>query len=279
MLLSPDYFPAHDPNAGIGSAVSMATDYSYPTSIGGHLTTSNTFGILNFVPSATSISGVSADVICDIYVGPSAEPTLANLTKICSGLIISASELDFGVNFGWGYCLPLRVNLTSTFRMSATARTSHSLAQGGVGVTRLRYPPRIAAPRVLGEYIDSVGVDHDLCRGTVVESGSSGAFGPWTYLGDTNLPTWWWQVGFGISNAATNSLLYTVQLGALDPVNPLIVINNAKFCTTTVESVRQPFVAVPNVVYFGAGVPLFARIACSGAAQESTYVAAYGVGG
>lgn len=269
-----------DAVAGLGH---IGTDNVFTPTLG-QTSGQNFKSIINIYPFETAVAATAKCVLANLYEGPAGSSDLSVHTPLVEGLLVGNADTT-GSGFGYSYIFPLTIQANITNRIKLGAQTDISTA-GDLNIYFRRDFLRSAAFHnhngtfgKLGSYVETVGVDFANSKGTDITPGSNGAFGAWTYLGDTSLSAYWWQLGFNIKNATITSLLYTCQLGFGSFAEPTILIPAAKYIATTIETIRQVIPTIPYIIEVPVGAPLFARVACSGTPVTGCHVAAYGVGG
>lgn len=181
--------------------------------------------------------------------------------------IIGSTALAVGIN----YRFPLYVKAGSS--IACKAATESATARTPRVIVSLFGDPSNTANIRAGMGVEAIGVSGT--GGTAVTSGTTSE-GAWTSLGTTTKNCFYWQQGFGVSNATMATLSYTGDIAAdNDGTTPnkiqedvLITTTNGEICSLTQFESWQSVKG---------GETMYGRLQCSGTPDSGISMAAYGV--
>lgn len=190
---------------------------------------------------------------------------IPNLLGSCATTIAS------GPSTGIKYRFPLYVPSGSS--IACKAATESATARTPYVAILLHGAPKDPSSIRAGMGVEAIGISGT--GGTAVTAGTT-AEGAWTSLGTTAKECFYWQQGFGVTNATMSNLSYSGDIaGNNDATTPSILQEEVIINTTNVEAVQydQPEAwksTAPSTEIFG-------RLQCSGTANTGISMAAYGV--
>lgn len=241
-----------------GAWVSLATGANVANDV---------YGVLININDGNT-TGTIRDILIDIGVDPAGG---TSYTTLITDLI--GSQAAAAVAGGRWYYFPIFIRAGS--QIAARAQAS-SVATVRVSIQLWGKPTR---PDMLSVGTYSATLGGTAINGTSFTPGNSSAEGAWVSLGTTSAPLWWWQLGVGISNGTTTSLMYHIDLAWGDATNKYMIIENHRlFLPGTAETIAHipclnGFCNVP------VGGELWVRGSCSGTSVTGFYAKAYGIGG
>lgn len=202
-------------------------------------------------------TGVAKNHLFDLGVDVAGGTNYGNWIPI-ENLVCSQS--DAAVAGGRWYGFPLRIPAGS----SIAARIQGSDATAGtvrVAMYAFGQPTRPelwrsgSRTQTVGTITGSVGVSFT--------PGSSGAEGSWVSLGTIARPAFWAQLGVGINNGTTTSMMHYIDLAYGTATTKIMIIENYPlFLRGTAEQVASPLVM--GWCDLPAGAELFVRGSSSG---------------
>ena len=222
---------------------------------------------INANNAATDGRSTLIDIGVDPAGGTSYTVLIPDLLGSCAGF----RDIGGGIS----YTFPLWVRAGSS--IGARASVSHAT----VGTLRVSMTlfgsPRDMRMVKAGTYVTSFGITGASSTGTAVTSGTTSE-GAWTQLGSTTTREhWFWQAGMSITDDTMNALSYHFDLGIGDGTNKKVVIEDVNSHTTAAEAMNY---CSPGGYYHSKiGDGVYGRMQCSGTADASPAMAAWGVGG
>jgi hypothetical protein len=246
------------------------TKGTYVQLLAGASVARDVFGVY-VVVSANAVSTAARDTLLDIGVDPAGG---SSYSVLLPDLLVSSANTY--LVFGIAYYFPIWIRAGS----SVAARASVNNATVGTlrtAITVYGSPKDRRLVRV-GTKCKAYGIDAANSTGTAITSGTTSE-GSWTALGSTvSERNWWWQLGFGINNAAMTNVIYHCDLAYGDATNNVMLFENRLASTTTLEQVSVPLSvggdrAVPS------GGTCYGRMQASATPDAGLSLAAYGVSG
>ncbi|MGH7894872.1 MAG: hypothetical protein ACREQL_09395 [Candidatus Binatia bacterium] len=266
------------PNEGetVASTTTSGLYGAYNEAFDGALLTQDVYGIhLQFNDANTSTA--SRPGMVAIGVDPTAGTAYTTvITDLLSGTPGQLSGLS---GAGTSYYFPFYIKAGSSVavKFATLGITTRALSY----IVRLDQAPRYMDALPVGQHVYTYGVGSlGLCQGVAMDANmGTVSEGVWTEIGTVAAGTypWWWQVGVSVNNAATTSLLYTVDLAIGDASNKHIVFEEmiVQQGTNETTSFINPFTGVAWPA--APGDKVYARIQCSGTADTGVSIAAYGM--
>ena len=205
--------------------------------------------------------------VLDVGIDPAGG---TSYTAIISDLIGSqAGGSSLG---GMAYYFPLYIKAGARIG----ARTTQNVASATCRVM-IRVYGKPSRPDLIqwGTKVITVGTKETASSGQALTAGNTNAESAYISLGVPTMSCWWWQLGFGITNATTTGLGYQIDLARGDATNKYDIIKNLQFQATTAEAVAK----WPDWQGWGPAGPestIYVRGSCSGTALAG-HVLAYGL--
>ncbi len=263
------------PSANSGTSVTPGnnTKGSYAAVLTSGNVAFDVFGMLININS-NSVSAAARNTLVDIGVDPAGGSSYSVLVPNLLGSCATSLIVGFGLN----YYFPIWVKAGSSIGARA------SVNNATVGTLRVIVTvfgkPRLPQLAKVGTYVTDFGTTAASSSGTAVTSGTV-SVGAYTSLGTLAKEYWYWQQGLGINDSTmTSGNLYNGDLAFGDGSNKQLIIRNQMWAIPNAnESLMSalPLGLGPRVVANGASV--FGRLQCSGTADSSLSMIAYGVGG
>lgn len=130
---------------------------------------------------------------------------------------------------------------------------------------------------VAGQGVESIGITAASSSGTAVTAGEADE-GEWTSLGTTTKDCFAWQQGIGISDTTmTLANTYAADLSFGDGTNQTMLEQDKLFTVPSVAETLTSRQSLPVFYPVPAGSTIYGRLQCSGTADSSLSMAAYGV--
>ena len=126
-----------------------------------------------------------------------------------------------------------------------------------------------------GQGVEAIGITAASSSGTAVTSGTTNE-GAWTSLGTTTRTCFAWQLGMGVNDGTMSAVSYNLDLAADNNATaPKIIIQDAMAASNSTEQ----FSLTQQDAYMdvASGATMYGRMQCSGTADASLSMAAYGV--
>jgi hypothetical protein len=190
-------------------------------------------------------------------------------------LLVSASSgmVAGGVNYYFPLFIPAGTGILARGIRDGTAGTMLCFWQT---VARPKRPELVRS----GSYVVSLGASGSV--GTSITAGTT-SNGAWTSLGalPSARPCWFWEWGFGISNATMANQMHTSDL-ASDSSGARIILTQGSTGCTTAEALTKLHAlgsASPGIADVAGGTTIYGRVRSSGTAPTGAHMMAYGVGG
>lgn len=264
------------PASPFGTIVTPGTNSygSYVSLISGASVTADIFEIWINIESV-AVSGAAHDSLVTIGVDPAGGSSFTDLiSDLLGGCAGSYASGTAGAGGVW-YRFPLKIQAGT----SVGAKGSRSNGTQGFGVHCVLFgkPTRPELVRA-GSFVRTFGSNPSGSNGTSITPGttSEGAYVDLGTLADT---LWFWEVGIGVGNSATNTNTYHVDVAIGNASNKKTVINNLPFRTSTSEDITKgPGAGGYLTGINGDHVYARAQVGPNGVVGGVT-VAAYGVGG
>lgn len=228
--------------------------------------------------NSNNVAAAARDTIVDIGVDPAGGTSYTVLIPDLLGSCASSlGSLSASAGVGIWYQFPIWIKSGSTVGARA------SVNNATVGTLRVRGfafgSPKRADLVKVGTKCTAYGITAASSAGTAVTSGTTSE-GAWTSLGSIATPTWWWQLGVGVNDGTMSALSYFADLGVGDASNKFAVIENEAIMTSGSEALCKEG-SVPGCMFEtpSSGQTVYGRLQCSGTADASLSMAAYGVSG
>lgn len=217
-------------------------------------------------------SAAARDILVDIGYDPAGGSSysvlIPDLLGSCAGTLT-----DIGPCV---YHFPLKIPAGAT--VAARAAVNNATVGTVRVIIHVKGRPAHPAMHKVGTYVVAVGITSASSSGTAITAGTT-SDGTWTSLGSPSKPAWHWQLGFGVNDSTMTALAYFGDLSVGDGTNFSVIIKDMLWRTDSSErsSFYNPSSGCEK--YVGTSGVLYARLQCSGTADASLSMAAYGVGG
>lgn len=223
--------------------------------------------------NAVNVSSAIRDCLADIGVDPAGGTTYAVLIPqlLCSCAASTALCGDGTIN----YFFPVFIKAGSTVACRMSVNNS-TVGTGRVTIRGYGQPSNPSAIKY-GTSVVAYGTVLASSKGTTVVPGATGAAGTYVSLGATTQDHWFWQMGYGIGNAATAARAYHGDIAVGDGTNFLILIPSIYLNVNAATALGYNNSGW-NESIVPSGTTLYGRMTCSGTAAATPYsMAAYGV--
>lgn len=234
--------------------------------------TKECFGMMINIGSGASSTN-NRDIIVKIGMDPAGGSSYADFI---SHLLGSASAPYGTLGGGHWYYFPVYVPSGATFAGTAsvnnatvgTVRVALWLFADPVNPDGLKY----------GHRVETIGATTASSSGTAVTSGTASE-GSWTSLGTSANTNFYWELGVGCNDGTMSALIYHAELSAdNNATRPKILIPDVVIEASSTEQFSknlQPALFTGDEVV--AGATIYGRLQCSGTADSSLSMIAYGV--
>ena len=264
------------PASAYGTTVTPAQNSkgTYAELIDGALVTEDVWGIYINVNSgdfAAEARCTLLDIGIDEAAGTSYSVVIPDLFCACSGDFITNGLTHMGIH----YFFPLFIKAGSSIaaRASVEAATVRTLRCWATLFGRPRNPE--VTP--VGHSVTAYGVTAATSSGTTITPGTTSE-GAWTTLGTTTKDHWYWQQGFGISDATMNTFSYFVDLSAGDATTQRLLLENQMWTTDSGERTANRLLMAQRYGHVKSGETIQGRAQCDGTLDDGTYsMIAYGL--
>lgn len=224
--------------------------------------------------NAGTAAGLAKDMLVDIGVDPAGGSSYSVLVQE----ILCSCSATWNLQGALYWYFPIFIKAGST--VAARAATNNATV-GTVRVWCACYgAPRDPRSVKCGSYVKSYGTVLASSSGTAVTEGTTSE-GAWTQLGTVAAADrpWYWQMGFGINNAAMAAALYHADLSIGDASNKRIVIQDQPYTMFGSESVSSILSCGFCEAPAPPGTLVYGRLQSSTTVQTGVSMAAYGVCG
>jgi len=259
------------PAAAFGTSITPGNNsYStYASILSGGSITRDCYGILiniNSIAAATT----AKDSLCKIGIDTSGGTTyidfIPHLICSCAGTFAQG---------GVWYYFP--VFIPSGSQLAASGSTNNATVGTQRVAVWLYGAPSNLKDLKYGMGVEAIGQNTSLSCGTGVTSGTTSE-GSWTLLGTTTHKCFAWQWGMGINDTTMSSgNIYTTDISYGDGTNQIILGQDRQHTILTVSEDLNSSCYPPMPVVVPAGGSIYGRMQCSGTADSSLTMVAYGV--
>lgn len=261
------------PSATMGTSITPGNNTmgSYTQLLSSANVANDVFGVLININS-NNVAAAVRDALVTIGVDPAGGTAYTDTIPTLLGSCAGAST--FG---GIWYYFPLWIRAGS----SVAAKASVNNATVGTLRVFIRVFGQPTQPECVkvGTYVDAYGVTTGTSSGTAVTSGTTSE-GAWTTLATSIARgAWWWQCGMGCADTTMAALVYSMDLGIGDGTTKRVVINDALVIADGTERLNWPAQIIGCEFDSPIGRNVYGRLQCSGTADASLSMAAYGLGG
>lgn len=261
------------PAAAMGTSITPGNNTmgSYTQILSGASVAQDVYGIYVMINSNT-VSAAARNALVTIGVDPAGGTSYTDTIPTLLGSCAGAATVG-----GIWYYFPLWIRAGSSIAAQA------SVNNATVGTLRVYtqvfgQPTNPEAVKV-GTYVDAFGVTTGTSSGTAITSGTTSE-GAWTALATSiSRSCWWWQIGMGVNDTTMAALVYAADLASGDASNKRVIIQDQLFNSSSAEALSSPPMTVGCEMDVAAGVNVYGRLQCSGTADSSLSMAAYGLGG
>ena len=239
----------------------------------GGTVTDDTFGIwLAFHDSPGAHNDILADVGIDTSGGTSYSVLIPNL--ICG----YASSFLVNTTHPWGHSYYFPLFIPAGSRLACRMQTVLGTAIACKLRSRLMQKPTHPELLKVGDFVDAVGVNTSLSRGTAITAGPR-VDGTYASLGTAPRDAFYFESGCGMSNSAT--LTNSNQFVDFAVGNPQrVLIDHAKLGAASDNTNSYEFVPSRwRYVTLPAGVTLYSRAKSDDSTPDQFHAAMYLVGG
>ena len=236
--------------------------------------TDDSYGIF-INANSLGVSNARSSCVLDILADPSGGSTLT--TVLISNLAVTAaSAYDVGAGGCW-YYFPIFIKAGTTLGASGCSwNGSDTVRVNYILQCQPKYPHFVKC----GQLVTTYGItDPNNPSGTAITPGTTSE-GSWTALasGIAESP-WFWNMGFLLTTSTYASLSYTIDLSFGDASNKFVVIENGVIGTATTEESHRGLYLPQGYGEAKAADNVYARAQCSGTADTTFELCAYGVSG
>ena len=219
-----------------------------------------------------STSATTRNILADIGVDNAGGT--AYLTKIPYLQAGHATPYGLGGSGIW-YYFPLYIPRGSSVAVRAMGTTTTAF---NCAITFFGQPRRPDMVRA-GSKVFAFGQLTATASGTLVTPGTT-AEGAWTQLGTaTTMPLWWWQVGYSQIDTTMSANIMHLDLASGTAATKKILMENQVYQTTAAEQISNLPLTVNAYNNVATGDLIYGRMQCSGTADTSSGMIAYGLGG
>lgn len=227
--------------------------------------------------NSNNVAAAARNTLVDIGIDPAGGTSYTVLIPDLLGSCASAlGALSTTAGHGIWYHFPIWIPA------GATVGARASVNNATVGTLRVRCKaygsPRDRSLVKVGTRVTAYGITGASSAGTTITSGTTSE-GTWTSLGSIAHRNWWWQAGMGVSDSTMSALMYYMDLGVGDGSNKFVVIENEEVLTSGSEALSKlGIIAGCEFLTPASGQTVYGRLQCSGNADASLSMAAYGLG-
>lgn len=264
-----------DSTAG-GASVTPGVSHSMGswTDLLGGTVNEDTYGIFIEVVDGEA-AGISTMTLADIGIDESGGTSYRVLIPYlhCS----AANNYNGTQSPSYQYYFPLFIPAGS--RIACRAQGKPNPAQAfTVRVTLLQKPSHPEYVKV-GSYVEAVGIDQSLSRGTLITCGASEVEGAWQSLGTLSHEGWYFQMSCGWDDSAYSTRTYLCDLAVGDASNKRMLAEDVRAGTGSSDAAFPYW--PPSFCYatLPAGSEIFARALCNNTPDSNMFAMAYVVGG
>lgn len=259
------------PVAGFGAAVTPGNNAygSYVSLIAGASLTDDAYEI-EILVNNVGIAATARDCVVQLGIDPAGGSSFTALADLVCGPATVHNAIGSGTHFRF----PLFFKAGTSIGVAAAVNSATLTAINVCCQVKCKPSRPDLVP--VGKYIDQFGVTLASSAGTAITEGTASE-GAYTQLGSAlTRPIWWWEFGYGITNAAMAANLSHVDIAIGSAGAKKTVIANAPASVSGNEQLSKPYAgsyglgAVGDLVY--------GRSQCA-AANTGVSLAAYGVGG
>lgn len=219
-------------------------------------------------------SGAIKDQLFDIGVDPAGG---TSYTAVISNLYVGESPALSAAGAREFY-FPLAIKAGSS--VACRVRGSNATA-GTVRVAARFYGRRSGVLAPVGCFTETLGADTTNSRGTSFTPGNA-ADGSWVDLGATTSAMWWWQLGYGVSNATVTAEYTYIEI-AFGDASSKATIFKVMHGGTTAETcglaAQTNLLSIAAYCPVAAGDHIYVRGRCNNAPDTGYYANVVGVGG
>jgi hypothetical protein len=233
--------------------------------------TSDVYGVLicmNGGQFATQARDFLLNIVTDPAGGTAWGTVIPNLLATSPGTIGSATSAARTV--GVWYYFPLFIKAGSSIGGNCQSAAANVL---GVAITVFGRPSRPEMMNV-GQYVTAFGAN-------TATSGGTAASATYAQMGaNLTRPHWWWQVGYGCTDATQTGAMLMVDLARGTATTKDVIFENFILSSSVDETLGIPTPMRPDYyceVPTGQGI--YAKLRSSATLDTGTTLVAYGLGG